>query len=126
MIPSTLATSSSGNFLVSPNVGVMIWTLVAFGITVVLLSRLVFPRISEALAKRQKAIEESIDSAQRTREEAETLLGEYRERLRVIQPRRTSVRSRSRAVWLQRRPRPALNGTSRRPLHVRSLTCAMR
>ncbi len=81
MTPSTLAASSGGNFLVSPNVGVMLWTLVAFGITVALLSRLVFPRISEALEKRQKAIEDSIDSAQRTREEAEKLLGEYRERL---------------------------------------------
>jgi F-type H+-transporting ATPase subunit b len=76
-----LAASSGGNFLVSPNVGVMLWTLVAFGITVVLLSRLVFPRISEALAKRQKAIEDSIESAQRTREEAEKLLDEYRQRL---------------------------------------------
>jgi F-type H+-transporting ATPase subunit b len=81
MNPSIIAASSSGNFLVSPNVGVMLWTLVAFGITVVLLSRLVFPRISEALAKRQHAIEESIDSARRTREEAEKLLAEYRERL---------------------------------------------
>ena len=26
------AASNSGNFLVSPNLGVMIWTLVAFGI----------------------------------------------------------------------------------------------
>ncbi|HEV3094756.1 MAG TPA: F0F1 ATP synthase subunit B [Solirubrobacteraceae bacterium] len=81
MTAPTLAASGSGNFLVSPNVGVMLWTLVAFGITVVLLSRLVFPRISEALAKRQKEIEDSIDSAQRTRDEAETLLAEYRQRL---------------------------------------------
>jgi F-type H+-transporting ATPase subunit b len=81
MIPSILAASNGGNFLVSPNVGVMLWTLVAFGITVALLSRLVFPRISDALEKRQKAIEDSIDSAQRTREEAEKLLGEYRQRL---------------------------------------------
>jgi len=65
MTPSILAASSSGNFLVSPNVGVMLWTLIAFGITVVLLARLVFPRISEALAKRQKEIEASIDSAGR-------------------------------------------------------------
>jgi F-type H+-transporting ATPase subunit b len=81
MTPSILAASSGGNFLVSPNVGVMLWTLVAFGITVAFLAKLVFPRISEALTKRQKAIEDSIDSAQRTREEAEVLLGEYRERL---------------------------------------------
>ncbi len=81
MTSSVLAASNGGNFLVSPNLGVMIWTLIAFGITVALLAKLVFPRISEALAKRQKEIEESIDSAQRTREEAQQLLAEYRERL---------------------------------------------
>lgn len=81
MTDQLLAASSGGNFLVSPNVGVMIWTLIAFGITVALMARLVFPRISDALSKRQKAIEDSIDSAQRTREEAQQLLAEYRERL---------------------------------------------
>jgi F-type H+-transporting ATPase subunit b len=96
MTTSILAASSSGNFLVSPNVGVMLWTLVAFGITVALLSRLVFPRISEALAKRQKAIEDSIDSAQRTREEAETLLGEYRERLHEARAQSDEIVQRAR------------------------------
>ena len=81
MTPVVLAASGGGNFLVSPNVGVMIWTLIAFGITVAFLARLVFPRISDSLSKRQKTIEDSIDSAQRTREEAQQLLGEYRERL---------------------------------------------
>src|ERR1700722_15047160 len=96
MIPSTLAASSSGNFLVSPNVGVMLWTLVAFWITVVLLARLVFPRIPDAPAKRQKAIEDSIDSAQRTREEAETLLGEYRERLHEARAQSDEIVQRAR------------------------------
>ena len=96
MTPSILAASSSGNFLVSPNVGVMLWTLVAFGITVVLLARLVFPRISEALEKRQKAIEESIDSAQRTREEAEKLLAEYRERLHEARSQSDEIVQRAR------------------------------
>jgi F-type H+-transporting ATPase subunit b len=96
MTPSILAASSSGNFLVSPNVGVMLWTLIAFGITVVLLSRLVFPRISEALAKRQQAIEDSIDSAQRTREEAEKLLGEYRERLQEARAQSDEIVQRAR------------------------------
>jgi F-type H+-transporting ATPase subunit b len=79
--PVLAASSSSGNFLVSPNVGVMLWTLVAFGFTLLLLRKLVFPRISDALEKRQHAIEESIDSAERTRQEADKLLAEYRKRL---------------------------------------------
>jgi F-type H+-transporting ATPase subunit b len=71
----------SGNFLVTPNVGVMIWTLIAFGITLYVLQKLAFPRIGEALDKRQRAIEESIDAAERTKTEADQLLAEYRERL---------------------------------------------
>jgi F-type H+-transporting ATPase subunit b len=74
----------------------MLWTLIAFGITVVLLSRLVFPRISEALAKRQQAIEDSIDSAQRTREEAEKLLAEYRERLHEARAQSDEIVQRAR------------------------------
>ncbi len=96
MASTILAASSSGNFLVSPNVGVMLWTLVAFGITVVLLARLVFPRISEALEKRQKAIEDSIDSAQHTREEAEKLLAEYRERLHEARSQSDEIVQRAR------------------------------
>ena len=70
-----------GSFLVSPDVGLMIWTLLVFGISMYVLAKLAFPRIAEALDKRQKAIEESIDAAEHTRQEAEQILAEYRERL---------------------------------------------
>lgn len=73
--------SSGSSFLVQPGIGLMLWVLVVFGISMWLLAKFVFPRISEVLEKRQKAIEDSIDSAQRTREEAVKLLGEYRQRL---------------------------------------------
>jgi F-type H+-transporting ATPase subunit b len=72
----------SGDFLVSPNVGLMIWTLLAFGATLILLNKLAFPRIAEALDRRRRAIEESIDHAERTKREADELLEEYRARLR--------------------------------------------
>jgi F-type H+-transporting ATPase subunit b len=81
MLASNLPLASSGNFLVKPGIGLMVWTLLVFGITMLLLSRLAFPRISAALDKRQRAIEDSIDSAERTRAEAEQLLAEYRQRL---------------------------------------------
>ena len=75
-------TASSGGFLITPNVGLMIWTLLLFGISMYVLYKLAFPRIAEALDRRQKAIEESIDAADRTRHEADEILAEYRERLR--------------------------------------------
>src|SRR5919109_2429373 len=72
---------SGGSFLVSPNVGLMVWTLLVFGLSMYLLRKLAFPRIAEALDRRQRAIEESIDAAERTRTEADKILAEYRERL---------------------------------------------
>ena len=70
------AKEQSSNFLVSPNVGLMIWTLLAFFVTLFILRKWAWPAITEALDKRQRAIEESIDTAERTREEA----GEVHER----------------------------------------------
>jgi F-type H+-transporting ATPase subunit b len=75
------AEDGGGSFLVSPNVGLMIWTLIVFGLSIFLLGKLAFPRIAEALDRRQHAIEESIDTAERIRKEAEAILAEYRERL---------------------------------------------
>jgi F-type H+-transporting ATPase subunit b len=74
--------SGGGNFLVSPSVGLMLWTLLAFGITLFLLNKLAFPRIAEALDRRRMAIQESIDAANRAKQEADELLEEYRARLR--------------------------------------------
>jgi F-type H+-transporting ATPase subunit b len=80
-LSSHMPLASSGSFLVKPGIGLMIWTLIVFGVTMVLLWRLAFPRITDALDRRQKAIEDSIDTAERTREEAKQLLAEYRQRL---------------------------------------------
>jgi F-type H+-transporting ATPase subunit b len=91
-----IVASSGGNFLVSPSVGLMIWTLLAFAITYLLLRKLAFPRIVEALDRRQKAIDESIDAAERTRRESEELLAEYRERLKEARSQADSIMDRAR------------------------------
>ncbi|MDX6656655.1 MAG: F-type H+-transporting ATPase subunit b [Solirubrobacteraceae bacterium] len=76
------SSDSGGSFLVKPGLGLMVWTLLVFVAAMVLLKRLAFPRIEQALDKRQHMIEESIDLAERTKSEAEQLLAEYRERLK--------------------------------------------
>jgi F-type H+-transporting ATPase subunit b len=88
--------AGSGNFLVQPGVGVMIWTLIAFGVTILLLRKLAFPRIQEALDKRRITIEESIDHAEQVRREADELLREYRERLREAREQADDIVTRSR------------------------------
>jgi F-type H+-transporting ATPase subunit b len=88
--------SGGGSFLVSPSLGLMIWTLLAFGITLYLLNKLAFPRIAEALDRRRVAIEESIDSARRAKEEADQLLEEYRARLREAREQADDIVARAR------------------------------
>ena len=97
-MPTVLAAEESGggSFLVSPDVGLMIWTLVVFVISMYILSKVAFPRIAEALDKRQQAIEESIDIAERTRTEAQRLLEEYRERLAEARMQADTIISRAR------------------------------
>jgi F-type H+-transporting ATPase subunit b len=88
--------ASSGGFLIEPGIGLMIWTLLVFGVTMVLLSKLAFPRISDALGRRQQAIEESIDTAERARTEADLLLAEYRERLKEARAQADEIVQRAR------------------------------
>jgi F-type H+-transporting ATPase subunit b len=70
-----------GSFLVQPGIGLMLWTLLVFGIALFILRKAAFPRIAEALDKRQRAIEESIAVAEQTKTEAQELLADYRQRL---------------------------------------------
>ena len=85
-----------GSFLVSPDVGLMLWTLIAFGISMLILRKFAFPVIGEALDKRARAIDESINAAARTKEEADQLLEEYRARLKEAREQAEDIVARSR------------------------------
>jgi F-type H+-transporting ATPase subunit b len=88
--------ASEGSFLVSPSVGLMIWTIVLFLFTMWVLSKVAFPRIQEALDKRAKVIAESIDAAERQRKESDDLLTEYRSRLAEAREQADEIMARAR------------------------------
>src|SRR3954449_2078791 len=119
------AEESGGSFLVKPDVGLMVWTLVVFGLTLFFLWKVAFPRIAEALDKRQRAIEDSIDAAERTRRDADALLAEYRERLSdargqadeiVARARRTAETSESEILAEARTKREEMMAQTRRDI----------
>ena len=96
-MPTFLAAEEGGgSFLVSPDVGLMIWTVLAFLVAMYILRKKAFPQIAAALDKRQRAIEESIDLAERTRKEADEMLSEYRERLAEARTQADEIVSRAR------------------------------
>jgi F-type H+-transporting ATPase subunit b len=118
---------SGGSFLVEPALGLMIWTLLAFGVTLYLLNRFAFPRIAEALDRRRVAIEESIDHAERTKREADELLEEYRARLReareqaeqiVVRARRASDSLQDDAKAAASKQREELLASTRRDIEA--------
>jgi F-type H+-transporting ATPase subunit b len=91
-----LAKEEGGSFLVSPGLGLMIWTLILFGFTMWVLSKVAFPRIQQALDKRAKTIAESIDAAERQRKESDELLAEYRGRLAEAREQADEIMARAR------------------------------
>src|SRR4029453_4102638 len=90
------AEEESNNFLVSPDVGLMIWTFLAFIVALLVLRKYAWPAITQALDKRQPAIEESIDTAERARADASELLEEYRQRLREARAQADEIVARAR------------------------------
>jgi F-type H+-transporting ATPase subunit b len=95
-IAAQLPLADSGSFLVSPGLGLMIWTLVLFFFTMWVLGKVAFPRIQEALDKRANAINENIEAAERQRQEADELLNEYRERLKEAREQAEDITERAR------------------------------
>jgi F-type H+-transporting ATPase subunit b len=95
-MPAALTPLASGSFLITPNVGIMIWTIVVFAISYYILRRTVFPRIGEALDQRAKRIEGDIDAAEHTRQQADVVLGEYRERLKEARGQADEIVQRAR------------------------------
>jgi F-type H+-transporting ATPase subunit b len=69
---------AASNSLIKVVPGLMIWTLIAFGITFFVLRRYAFGPIQKAIDDRRERIRQSIEEADRARAEARNLLEEHR------------------------------------------------
>ena len=69
----------AANPLISVTPGLMIWTIICFGITFVVLRRYAFGPIQKMLDDRREQIRKSIEDAEHSRDEARKLLEEHRE-----------------------------------------------
>jgi F-type H+-transporting ATPase subunit b len=67
------------NPLISVTPGLMIWTIVAFLITLFVLKRYAFGPIQQIIDRRRDQIRASIEEAERARDEARALLEEHRQ-----------------------------------------------
>src|SRR5688572_846176 len=67
--------------LLSPNGGLMFWTIVIFAILLVVLSRYAFKPMLSAVEARERSLQQAIDDAKRDREEAARVLADHRAQL---------------------------------------------
>jgi F-type H+-transporting ATPase subunit b len=72
--------NASANIL-TPNGGLMVWTLVIFVILLFVLGRYAFGPITEQVRKREQALTDALESAKNDRDEAAKLLAEQRRQL---------------------------------------------
>ena len=73
-----MAALVASNALIKVVPGLMIWTLIAFAITFFVLRKYAFGPIQNAIDTRRERIRQSIEEADRAREEARNLLEEHR------------------------------------------------
>ena len=85
----------AANPLIEVAPGLMIWTLVCFGITFWVLKRFFFGPVQEAIDKRRQRIREAIEEADKARAEARKLLEEHKA---LIQGARGDAEQRSPAA----------------------------
>lgn len=116
-LPLVLAATESEeglNPLVRVVPGLMVWTLLAFGVAFLVLRKFAWPKISEILEQRQLMIEGSIDQAERTRAEADELLAEYRRRLTEAREQADEIVARANKAADSVRAEAASEGKARR------------
>jgi F-type H+-transporting ATPase subunit b len=68
----------AANPLIEVRLGLMVWTIVCFGITFFVLKRFAFGQIQRVIDERRERIRRSIEEAEKARREARRLLEEHR------------------------------------------------
>ncbi len=68
----------AANPLIQVRLGLMVWTIVCFGITFFVLKRFAFGQIQRVIDERRERIRRSIEEAEKARREARRLLEEHR------------------------------------------------
>ncbi|MDQ3877421.1 MAG: F0F1 ATP synthase subunit B, partial [Actinomycetota bacterium] len=75
------AEGKSGIDLILPGKAELIWGTVCFVIVAVVLTRIAFPKIREVVEQRESTIQNALETAERSNEEAQRRLDEYKQQL---------------------------------------------
>lgn len=85
-----------GNPLLSPSPGLMIWTVIIFFITLFILKKFVFGPVGEMIEKRRTKIQDDLDEAEKSRDDAVAMLEDYKVQLADARREADELRDRGR------------------------------
>jgi F-type H+-transporting ATPase subunit b len=88
----------AANPLIEVRVGLMVWTLVCFAITFFVLKRYAFGPVQKIIDERRQRIRQSIEEADKARDEARSLLEEHRALMREARGEAEGILSEARRV----------------------------
>jgi len=88
--------AGGGPFSINP--GLIIWTLVVFGILMALLWRLAWPSILKAVEERERRIQKQLEDAERANAEAQRLLDEHRKTIAAAKGEAQELLAKAKAV----------------------------
>src|SRR5207237_5396246 len=88
--------AASGPFAINP--GLIIWTLIVFGILLVLLWRLAFPAIVRSVEERERRIQKQLDEAERANAEAQRLLEEHKKQITAARTEAQDILAKAKTV----------------------------
>jgi F-type H+-transporting ATPase subunit b len=114
LVAATEGTDEGLSPLVKVVPGLMIWTILAFGVSMLVLRKYAWPPISKVLDERQALINDSITSAEKTRSEADLLLADYRQRLTEAREQADEIIVRARKAAEATKSEAASAGQERR------------
>lgn len=86
----------AGPFSINP--GLIIWTLVVFGILLVLLWRFAFPAIVKSVEERERRIQKQLEDAEKANAEAQRLLEEHRKQIAAARTEAQEILAKAKTV----------------------------
>jgi F-type H+-transporting ATPase subunit b len=100
-----LAALVAANPLIEARVGLMVWTLVCFGITFFVLKRFAFGPVQKIIDERRQRIRQALDEADKARAEARRLLEEHRSMMKQARGEAEQILAEARRVADSQRER---------------------
>lgn len=104
----TDAGASAGPFVI--NGGLIIWTLVIFGLLLLVLGKFVWPVILKQIEEREKRIRQQLDDAGKANADAQKLLADYQARLARAQAEASELVAQGRQAGEQLREEMVAKG----------------